>query len=88
VSQPSTGEHSSMVAREGQPLISVFVRENGHDVVRYFVDQAAADAAVTDEDVKRALQLAGAWSDLDWDEVEAELYRIGHEAPPSPPIGL
>ena len=40
----------------------------------------------TDEDIQAALDLAGAWSDLDWDDMEAELYRIGHSTPPSPPI--
>lgn len=34
----------------------------------------------------RALALAGAWSDLNWDEMEADLDRIRHQTPPSPPF--
>ena len=74
------------MAGDDQPLIALPSRSNGKDTVHYFVDEEAADAAITDEDIQRALVLAGAWSDLDWDEMEAELYRIGHETPPSPPI--
>jgi len=28
--------------------------------------------------------LAGSWSDLNWDIVEEELYRIRHESSPTP----
>ena len=34
----------------------------------------------------RLTVLAGAWSDLDWDEAEKELDRIRHESNPTPPI--
>jgi hypothetical protein len=33
-----------------------------------------------------ARSLAGAWSDLDWDETIAALDRIRHESKPTPPI--
>jgi hypothetical protein len=47
------------------------------------------DPPMSKEDViRRARALAGAWSDLDWDETEAELYRIGHSSIPTPPIDL
>lgn len=35
-----------------------------------------------------ALELAGAWGDRDWNEVEAELDRIRHSSKPTPPIEL
>lgn len=54
--------------------------------MRYFVDEAAADAATSDDVTEAALAMIGAWSDLDWDDMERELYRIGHENPPMPPI--
>jgi hypothetical protein len=38
--------------------------------------------------VKEALDLAGAWSDLDWDDTIAALDRIRHESKPTPPIKL
>jgi len=36
--------------------------------------------------IEDALGAIGSWSDLDWDDLERELYRIGHENPPTPPI--
>lgn len=36
--------------------------------------------------VHDALSLAGAWSDLDWDEMYEALDRIRHESEPTPPI--
>ena len=55
-------------------------------VIRFFSSDEDADAFYGPESVERALSLAGAWSDLDWDEVERELYRIGHSTPPSTPF--
>lgn len=55
-------------------------------VTRYFSTDEEADAYFGPESVDRALALAGVWSDLDWDEAERELYRIGHSTPPSTPL--
>ena len=35
-----------------------------------------------------ALALAGAWSDLEWDELEKALDSIRHESHPTPPLYL
>jgi hypothetical protein len=72
----------------GQPLIGIPFSENGHEVIRYFTDEAAADAAVREQAIQRAVSLAGSWSDLEWVEMEAALDRIRHESPPTPPITL
>jgi hypothetical protein len=77
---------ASLTVPEGQPLIGVFLEENGQDVVRYFADEAAADAAVSQTATQAALSVIGAWSDLDWDEMADALERIGHESTPTPPI--
>lgn len=69
-----------------QPLIGLFLEEDGRQVVRYFADEAAADAAVADDATARALAAIGSWSDLDWDETAAALDRIRHESTPTPPI--
>ncbi len=42
----------------------------------------------SDEVVADALGLAGAWSDLDWEQTAEELDRIRHTNPPTPPIDL
>jgi hypothetical protein len=72
----------------GQPLIGIPFAENGHEVIRYFIDETTADAAVREQEVQQAVSLAGTWSDLDWDEMEAALDRIRHDNPPTPPITL
>lgn len=71
-----------------QPLIGIPFEENGHEVVRYFSEEKQADKAVSDDATKTALNLAGAWSDLDWDEMSKALDKIRHESKPTPPIDL
>lgn len=77
-----------LLVRPDQPLIGVILQENSQEVVRYFAEEAQADAAIPQNTTQDALSLAGAWSDLNWSEVERELDRIRHESPPSPPISL
>lgn len=77
-----------LLARCDQPLISIILEEDGHEVVRYFTDEAEADAAIPDSATQEALNVAGAWSDLDWEDMESGLDRIRHESSPSPPISL
>jgi len=71
-----------------QPLIGIPFEENGQEVVRYFSEETQADKAVSEDATQRALDLAGAWSDLDWDEMEKALDRIRHESKPTPPLEL
>jgi hypothetical protein len=68
------------------PLIGIIVEEKGKEVVRYFTDEKAADAAVSQNATQDALSVIGAWRDLDWDETVAALDRIRHESTPTPPI--
>jgi hypothetical protein len=51
-----------------------------------FVDKQAEGASASSDSIQRALNLAGAWSDLNWDEMQAALDRIRHESQPTPPI--
>jgi hypothetical protein len=55
------------------------LEENGHEVVRYFTEEQAADAAVSESATQDALGVIGTWCDLDWDETVAALDRIRHE---------
>ncbi len=71
-----------------QPLIGIPMEENGKQVVRYFSEEEQADKAVSENATQKALSLAGAWSDLDWEDMEKELDRIRHESKPTPPIEL
>lgn len=81
-------EQSSFTVPSDQPLIGVLLHEHDRDIVRYFTEEEAADAALPPDSTDDALRLAGAWSDLDWDEMEEELDRIRHQSPPSPPISV
>jgi hypothetical protein len=78
----------SLVATADQPLIGIVLEEDGQQVVRYFADEAAADAAVADHALARALAAIGSWRDLDWNETAEALDRIRHESVPTPPIEL
>ena len=76
------------MVRGNQPLVGIIVSEDGEEVTRYFVEDDEVDAAALDADTRAALAAFGAWSDLDWDEMEAALDRIRHESVPTPPIEL
>lgn len=78
----------SLATTIDQPLIGLVLEEDGRQVVRYFADEAAADAAMADDALARALAAIGSWSDLDWDETAEALDRIRHESTPTPPIEL
>jgi hypothetical protein len=79
-------EPSSIRVGANQPLIGVIEQENGREVVRYFTDERELDQHSRQHSIQRALNLAVAWNDLDWDEMEQALDRIRHESTPTPPI--
>ena len=71
-----------------QPLIGILSKRNGQDVVRYFSEETTADQAITNAATQEALQLAGVWDDLSWEETQRELDLIRHESTPTPPLSL
>ena len=76
----------SLTVPSDRPLIGIVLIEDGQEVTHYFVDEADADAAVAARSTARARSLAGAWNELDWDDVITELDRIRHGSEPTPPI--
>jgi hypothetical protein len=76
----------SLLVPRNQPLIAIPVEENGQEMVRYFTDEEEAERVASGVD--EALSLAGAWSDLDEEEMQQALDRIRHESKPTPPIKL
>ncbi len=76
----------SMTVRRDQPLIGVFVRRVGEEMVCYVADEAELDESSSQSSIQRALALAGAWSDFDADEMLDALDRIRHESKPTPAI--
>ncbi len=63
-----------------QHLIGIFVEVNGHETIRYFRDEVEADVALAGQDIEEVLALAGAFSDLDWDEAKRALDQIRHQS--------
>jgi hypothetical protein len=81
-------EFASLQGDLGQPLIGVIAEEQGHEVVRYFTEEQEADKVMVQNITQDALALAGAWSDLEWDELEKALESIRYESHPTPPLSL
>ena len=77
---------SGMTLQSDQPLIGVVLIEDGQEVIHYFSDENEADAVVAAQASSSVRDLVGVWSDLDWDEMVAELHRIRNESTPTPPI--
>ena len=62
--------------------------EEQPDSTSSFPDALQEEMTISSRSIQKVLDLAGAWSDLDWDDVERELYRIRHESKPTPPISI
>lgn len=78
----------SFTIRADQPLVGVIVQQNGTEMVRYTAGEPTQDRPTRQRSIQRALDLAGAWSDLDFDEMIDSLDRIRHESKPTPPVDL
>jgi hypothetical protein len=76
------------IVQRNQPLIGIISHEDGQEVVHYFAEEAEVNAAISSNALQEILNLAGSWSDLNWDVVEEELHRIRHESRPTPPISV
>ena len=74
-----------LTLRWGQPLCAVVGEENGQRVVHYFAGDGPHPRR-SEETLRAALGVIGAWSDLDWEELADDLDRIRHESKPTPPI--
>jgi hypothetical protein len=81
-------EFAGLQSNPDQPLIGVIAEEQGHEVIRYFTEEQEADKVMVQNTTQDALALSGAWSDLEWDELEKGLESIRHESHPTPPLSL
>ena len=75
----------SITAHSSEPLVAVFVDEEGEELVRYF-PESVVEATTSDAATRAALAAIGSCSDLEWERWAAELDRIRHASPPPPPI--
>lgn len=87
-SERSNGGAPALVLHADESLVSVMSRTDDTFVEQIFLVDDDADAIVDDDIVQAAISLAGAWSDLDWDEMVEALDRIRHSNPPSPPLTI
>lgn len=88
MAQDPSHEAHGITVRPDEPLIGIALEQEGREVVRFFCTEEEADRAIPEQSVEGSIALAGAWADLDWDEMEQQLHRIRHESPPSPPLTL
>ncbi len=82
------GRAVHLVVESDKPLIAVPIEEGGREAVQYFVDDERTDQPPSDPTIREALGALGAWSDLDWDEMDAALDKIRHQSTPTGPIDL
>jgi hypothetical protein len=88
--QPTEG----FTTRGNQPLIGIATMEGDEEVVRYFNSEEELEAARAKDrarSIQRALDLAGAWAELDVEggpDPLDELDRMRHESKPTPPFEL
>jgi hypothetical protein len=75
----------ALTVESDRPLIGLVSVEDGQDVARYYADEADIPTDKLDT-VAKARALAGAWSDLDWQQMVDELDRIRRESVVTPPI--
>lgn len=84
-----------VVERNGKPFAVVIspeqyerLRRQGEEAGNGRADRATADEATVKDRPRDGRHLAGAWADLDWEELADELDRIRHESKPTPIIEL
>jgi hypothetical protein len=76
-----------LTVRRGQPLLAVPWVEDGEDVTRYYNDPFELRRDLAEAGGPTERDMAGVWSDLDWEDTLESLDRIRHESRPTPPIG-
>ena len=82
-----SAQQSIFTTRGKQPLIAIPIEENGEEVIYYFNSYKEADAFTKKHDsIQKALDAAGSWSDIDFDDMLDELDRIRHKSKPTPPF--
>ncbi len=75
---------AGMVASSDQPVVALLDADGG--VVGYFAGELAANPPLSS--TRAALAVLGAWAEMDWNGLAADLSRIRHESRPTPPVDL
>ena len=88
MAEPQQIPKADLIVGRKQMLFAVPVDDDGEESIRYVVEAVDGDSQPDDEDIQQALNVIGAWSDLDWEEAADELDRIRHGSQPTPPLEL
>lgn len=70
---------SSLLAERDEAVLAIPLIEDGREVVEYSADTETTPPPRLPGSVQDALDLAGVWSELDWNETGEVLERIRHE---------
>lgn len=70
----------TLLIDEVEPLTTLITIQNGREVL-----VSAVDNGESNETAQNALNVFGAWRDLDWNETASALNRIRHDSAPTPP---
>jgi hypothetical protein len=73
-------------AGASDPLIAVPIDEDGREEVQYFTGDQAADDALGQGALSKALSAIGSSKDIDSPDALDILDRVRHESKPTPPI--
>ena len=77
----------SLLVQDNQPLIGIPFEENGQECATSLTRKQPMQLFLPRHH-QAALNVIGAWSDMDWEETVEALDRIRHESKPTPPIEL
>jgi len=84
MSQPTTNQPIFTI-RGKEPLIAILVEEHGETVTYYFNSYKEADTFTKKRNsIQKAIETAGAWKDIDFNEMLDELDQIRHQSKPTP----
>lgn len=77
-----------LLVERGETVIAEPVIVTSREMMRYSVVTETEPASTDEipESIRNALSLAGAWSDLDDDEMDEALWHIRHDSVPTPPM--
>jgi hypothetical protein len=81
-----TNQSRTLLVRSGEPVYVVPIDLDGVEYELYVAGDDAAEELRTPESLRDALNLAGAWSDMDGDAMLEALQRMRRESKPTPPI--
>lgn len=82
----TAGQPLILKLRPDAAMIAIPSVDENEDITYFYVDDAGRVESDSMERLRTIHALAGAWNDLDWDNMEEELDLIRHQSVPTPPL--